>query len=90
MIKVIKFYGPTCPACEIVEKNIKPIKEEFTGKVNFKNIEANAENAELFSFYNVRSIPVVVLENEEGEVDRWVGSFPANLLKNKIEELLNA
>ena len=89
MIKVIKFYGPTCPSCDIVEKNIKPIRDEFSGRVDFQDIEANAENSELFNKHNIRGIPAVILEEDGLELDRWIGAFPMQLLKSRLKEVLN-
>ena len=89
MIKVTKFYGPNCPMCTIVDKNLKPVKDDFAGRVNFQDIEANAENSDHFTKHNIRGIPAVILEEDDKEIDRWIGAFPMQLLRSRLEEVLD-
>ncbi len=84
-MKIIKFYGPHCPQCNIVSENLNSLKEEFEDRIDFQEIEANAENNEWYNKYDVRAIPTVILMKGGTEIDRWVGIFPLELLKEKLD-----
>ena len=73
-----------CQPCRILAPVIEQLSEEFTGKVEFFNADAE-ENPEVSRKFNVRGIPSLLLFREGKVVDRRVGVQSAEELKSWIE-----
>lgn len=63
MKKVLKFYADWCGQCRVLDKNLKSAGIEFVPI----NIELNT-SAELIEKYNIKSIPTLVLIDEDSKM----------------------
>lgn len=72
-MKLLKFYGTYCNPCKSLTKIINEI--EF--KDNFSVVSCDVEDEwELADRFKIKSVPTCVLIDEnENEVKRWVGTF---------------
>ena len=81
--KILKFSADWCMPCKVLNKKL----EDFTDCEVVK-YDVDDVDEELLEKYRIRNIPVTILldENEE-EIQRWVGVFDVNEISNKIEEI---
>ena len=80
-MKLLKFQASWCQACKTLTSLLSTMQIPFPVEV----IDAD-ENKDLLQKYNVRSIPVLILLDENNnEIDRLTGSTT----KDKITALLN-
>ena len=81
--KILKFGADWCMPCKVLNKKL----EDFTDCEVVK-YDVDDVDEELLEKYRIRNIPVTILldENEE-EIQRWVGVFDVNEISNKIREI---
>lgn len=80
-MKLLKFQASWCQPCKTLTSLLNTMQIPFPVEV----IDAD-ENKDLLQKYNVRSIPVLILLDENNnEIDRLTGSTT----KDKITALLN-
>lgn len=79
-MNILKFFGLWCNSCKTLSKNL-----EDAG-IEHKSIDVD-DNEELTEKYHVKSVPtVIVLDNEGEELGRFVGPRTKEQL---LEELKN-
>ena len=85
MLKVKKFYGTWCGPCRTLAPTIEKLKEQHTD-VKFIDIDVD-KDFEAASKYAVRSIPLVVIEQNGKEVQRFSGVQSEMAYNNALNEL---
>lgn len=76
----MKFYSPCCGQCKVVAKEFKdhPIDAPV------ENIDV-MENPEVADKYNVKSLPTILLLNDDGEVVETLhGIVKSEVINNKV------
>ena len=73
-----------CQPCRMLAPVVEGLSEEFAGRVEFFNADAE-ENPEVSRRFRVVSIPYLLLFKKGEVVDRKVGVHPAPELKSWIE-----
>lgn len=84
MIEVKKFFGVWCGPCKMLAPTIEKLKKEHTD-VRFTDIDVD-QDFESASQYAVRSIPLVVIEKNGKEVQRFSGVQSEMAYTNAINE----
>jgi thioredoxin 1 len=79
------FYADWCGPCKTQDPILEDLEEEFGDRVNFEKIDVD-ENEDVANEYQVRSIPTIVVENDDGVVERFVGVTQADQLTDALEE----
>lgn len=84
-MEVMYFSAPWCGPCKV----FGPVVETVTNDLKDKGITLNKvileDNPELVQKYGIRSVPTVVLLNDEGvEVNRKVGAIQSKQLQEFI------
>lgn len=70
-MKLLKFYATWCGPCKGLSMVLEGVKEQLPMSVEDIDIDANMDTARK---YNVRSVPTMVVVNDDGsEVKRVVG-----------------
>ena len=86
MTRILDFYAKWCYPC----KTLAPILEELTkgylGKVELTKIDIETA-ADTVKYYEVKSVPTVIIEHEGFEVLRLVGM--SNDIGKKIREKID-
>jgi thioredoxin 1 len=87
---VKKFYGEWCSPCKVLAPMFEQVKETYKGNddIIFENIDVD-KNYELASNYAVRSIPLVIIERDGKEIQRFSGVQSVLAYRNAINENLN-
>ncbi len=81
--KILKFSADWCMPCKVLNKKL----EDFTDCEVVK-YDVDDVDEELLEKFKIRNIPVTILvDDNEEEIQRWVGVFDVNEISNKIEEI---
>ena len=80
------FYAPWCGPCKAMDPTIEALKTKFEGRLEVKKVNVD-DQPELAKFYNVRSIPTLILMAPDEKL-RMIGGRPSIDLEMKIEEAL--
>ena len=87
MVKVKKFGAEWCGPCKALKPVLEQLKEEFAGKATIVEYDVDVANEEA-SKYGIRSIPVVVIEKDGEEVNRFTGLSSKIAYTNAINEAI--
>lgn len=84
-MRLIKIGAEWCGPCKTMDTRL----EKFTAceVVKYDIEEENIETENIIEKYKVRNIPVIVLEDDNGELlHKWVGAVSLTDIENKINE----
>jgi len=79
------FYADWCGPCKTQDPILEELEEEYEGRVEFEKIDVD-EAQDVANEYQVRSIPTIVIENDDGIVERFVGVTQREKLEAAFEE----
>jgi len=78
------FYADWCGPCKTQDPILEDIEEEYP-EVDFEKIDVDAEQ-DIANEYQVRSLPTLVVENDDGIVERFIGVTQAEDIEAALEE----
>jgi len=78
------FYADWCGPCKTQEPILEEMEEDW-GDVQFERIDVD-ENQDVANQYQVRSIPTLVVENDDGVVERFVGVTQREDIETAFEQ----
>jgi thioredoxin 1 len=78
------FHADWCGPCKTQDPIIDDLETEYEG-VEFQKIDVD-ENQDVANEYQVRSIPTVVVENDDGIVERFIGVTQADEIETALEK----
>ena len=85
-ITVVDFFAEWCMPCVMMAPVVEDLADKFKGKINF--LKANVdENSSLSNKFKVMSIPTLIIFKDGKEVDRMIGSQPADILEEKLKNI---
>ena len=79
------FYADWCGPCKTQDPILDEMEEDWSDRVTFEKIDVD-EAEDVANEYQVRSIPTIVVENDEGVVERFVGVTQREQLEDALEE----
>ena len=88
MIEVKRFHAAWCGPCRMLAPIMENIKGKFEG-INFTDVDVDTQYEEAQK-YSVRNIPLVVIEKDGQEVQRFSGLQSEMAYVNAINELKSA
>ncbi len=83
-VRLKDFYADWCGPC----KTQDPILEELEGDypdVSFEKVDVDEEQ-DIANQYQVRSLPTLIVENDDGVVDRFVGVTQREDIEGALQE----
>jgi thioredoxin 1 len=78
------FYADWCGPCKQQDPILEDLEEEW-GDVEFEKIDVE-EQQEVANEYGVRSIPTLVVENDDGIVETFQGLTQATEIETALED----
>ena len=78
------FYADWCGPCKTQDPILDELAEEWES-VEFEKVNVDEEQ-DVANEYQVRSLPTLIVENDDGIVDRFVGVTQADDLEAALEE----
>ncbi len=85
---LIDFWAPWCGPCQMMGPVFEEISNDYTDKLIFAKLNTE-EHPELTLSFGIQGIPALILTKEGKEIDRIVGFAPKDVLKSKIDQILN-
>lgn len=84
-MRLIKIGASWCGPCNLMDKRLK----DFNA-CDYKSYDVDDEDDEtvaVINKYNVRNVPVLVLEGDNGEeLAKWVGAVSVDEILKKVDE----
>ena len=78
------FYADWCGPCKTQDPILEDLAEEYP-EVEFEKINVDEEQ-DVANEYQVRSLPTLIVETEEGVVERFVGVTQADDIETAFEQ----
>lgn len=85
---LLDFYADWCGPCQSLLPTVEKLAVEYDGKIEIQKVNVDKNN-ELASKFGVRSIPSLFFLKNKEVVDTLNGVVPENVLREKLEALLN-
>ena len=70
-VRLKDFYADWCGPCKTQDPILEELESDYPD-VSFEKVDVEAEQ-EVANEYQVRSLPTLIVENDDGVVDRFVG-----------------
>jgi thioredoxin 1 len=84
-VRLKDFYADWCGPCKTQDPILEEVEEDWGERVTFEKIDVD-ENQDIANEYQVRSIPTIVVENDDGVVERFVGVTQREDLESALED----
>ena len=78
------FYADWCGPCKTQDPILEDLEEDF-GDVEFEKINVDEEQ-DVANEYQVRSLPTLIVENDDGIVERFVGVTQRDDLETALDQ----
>ncbi len=78
------FYADWCGPCKTQDPILDELEEEY-GDVEFEKINVDEEQ-DVANEYQVRSLPTLIVENDDGIVERFVGVTQAEDIEAAFQQ----
>ena len=84
-VTLLDFHADWCGPCKTQDPILEELMEDWESSVEFKKIDVD-ENQDIANQYQVRSIPTVIVENDDGVVERFVGVTQRESIESALEK----
>ena len=78
------FYADWCGPCKTQDPIVEELAEEYPD-VDFEKVNVD-ESQEVANEYQVRSLPTLIVENDDGIVERFVGVTQRDDLETALSQ----
>lgn len=86
---LVDFWTPCCGPCRMIAPIVEDMAKEYEGRAAVANVNTD-EDARMASQLGIRGIPTLVLFTDGQEVDRVVGFAPRDLIRQKLNAVLDS
>lgn len=85
---LLDFYADWCGPCQSLLPTVEKLAKEYEGNIEIQKVNVD-KNSELASKFSVRSIPALFFLKNGEILDTLNGAVPENILRDKLEALIN-
>lgn len=86
---LVEFYAQWCPHCQRMNPIIKQMEYKWTDKVNVLKFDIDEPKSQrLIEYYQIQSIPTMILFKEGEQLWRQSGEMPEESLNRLLERNL--
>ena len=86
---VVDFWAPWCGPCRMIAPILDELSAEYGDKIMVAKVNTD-ENPKYAIEYGVQGIPTMLFIKDGKLADQMVGAAPKNVIKDRIENVLNA
>ena len=86
---VVDFWAPWCGPCRMIAPILDELSAEYGDKIMVAKVNTD-ENPKYAIEYGVQGIPTMLFIKDGQLADQMVGAAPKNVIKERIENVLNA
>ncbi|KTG10710.1 thioredoxin [Haloprofundus marisrubri] len=83
-VRLKDFYADWCGPCKTQDPILEELEADY-GDVDFEKVNVDEEQ-DIANQYQVRSLPTLVVENDDGVVDRFVGVTQREDIEAALQE----
>jgi len=80
---VVDFWAEWCGPCQRIGPVMDELSREFAGKITFAKVNTD-DNRNLAMQFNISAIPAIMLFANGQLVERIIGAYPKDAIKEKI------
>jgi thioredoxin 1 len=84
-VKLLDFYADWCGPCKTQDPILEELEADYGETVSFEKVDVD-EAQDVANQYSVRSLPTLIVENDDGIVDRFVGVTQREQLEAALQE----
>ncbi|WP_435161660.1 thioredoxin [Halorubrum sp. SY-15] len=84
-VRVLDFYADWCGPCKTQDPILEEVEAELGDAFELQKVDVDQEQ-DVANQYQVRSLPTLVVENDDGVVDRFVGVTQKEDITAAIDE----
>ena len=84
-VRVLDFYADWCGPCKTQDPILEEVEAELGDAFELQKVDVDQE-LDVANQYQVRSLPTLVVENDDGVVDRFVGVTQKEDITAAIDE----
>jgi thioredoxin 1 len=81
---MVDFWAEWCGPCKMIAPTVAELATEYEGRFKITKLDVDV-NYQTAGFYNVRSIPTLLIFKNGKVVDQIVGAVPKQRLKEKLD-----
>ena len=78
------FYADWCGPCKTQDPILEELEDDWEGRFEVEKINVD-EQQDVANEYQVRSLPTLIIENDDGVVERFVGVTQREDLEDALE-----
>ncbi|MFB6079827.1 MAG: thioredoxin domain-containing protein [Haloferacaceae archaeon] len=83
-VRLKDFYADWCGPCKTQDPILEELESDYES-VEFEKIDVD-ENQDVANQYSVRSLPTLVVEDDDGEVERFIGVTQREDIETALDE----
>lgn len=84
---VVDFWADWCGPCKMMGPVFEDLSKEFSKKMHFAKVNVD-EEVSLSSEFGIQGIPCLIVFKDGKEIDRIVGFYPEDALREKLNSFL--
>ncbi len=83
-VRLKDFHADWCGPCKTQDPILDDLEEDYGG-VEFEKVDVD-QNQDVANQYQVRSLPTLIIENDDGVVERFVGVTQREDIEAALQE----
>ncbi len=84
-VRLLDFYADWCGPCKTQDPILEELKDDWGDRFDVKKVDVD-EKQDVANQYQVRSLPTLIIENDDGVVDRFVGVTQREDLEDALKK----
>ncbi len=83
-VTLMDFYADWCGPCKTQDPILEDIKDDWGDRFEFEKVNVDEEQ-DVANEYQVRSLPTLIIRNDDGVVERFIGVTQRDDIEEALE-----